>query len=105
MEIIPLHPRFQWIKNSLIRKPRETGRTKPSLLDYLINVAKRSTVSILSENNSTFGSHAWIIRGNKTRMNVAIITIFLGFDQCYVLRGDGVFVVDSGEPNKVLQIL
>jgi hydroxyacylglutathione hydrolase len=33
-------------------------------------------------------------------MNVDIITIFLGFDQCYVLKGDGILVVDSGEPNK-----
>jgi len=32
-------------------------------------------------------------------MNVDIITISLGFDQCYVLKGDGILVVDSGEPN------
>ncbi len=34
-------------------------------------------------------------------MNVDIITIPLGFDQCYVLRGDGVIAIDAGQPGKV----
>jgi len=33
-------------------------------------------------------------------MNIDIISISLGFDQCYVLKGDGVIVVDAGQPNK-----
>ncbi len=33
-------------------------------------------------------------------MRVEIIPIALGFCQCYVLRGDGVIVVDAGAPNK-----
>jgi len=33
-------------------------------------------------------------------MAVDIFTISLGIDQCFVLRGDGIVVVDSGEPNK-----
>ncbi len=33
-------------------------------------------------------------------MSVDIITISLGFDQCYVLKGEGIVVVDSGEPQK-----
>ena len=33
-------------------------------------------------------------------MGVDIFTISLGIDQCFVLRGDGIVVVDSGEPNK-----
>ena len=33
-------------------------------------------------------------------MNVDIITIPLGFDQCYVLKGDGVIAIDAGEPKK-----
>ena len=34
-------------------------------------------------------------------MSVDIITIPLGFDQCYVLKGDGVIAVDGGAPKKV----
>ena len=33
-------------------------------------------------------------------MNVDIITIPLGFGQCYVLKGDGVIAIDAGEPKK-----
>ena len=33
-------------------------------------------------------------------MNVDIITIPLGFGQCYILKGDGVVAVDAGEPKK-----
>jgi len=33
-------------------------------------------------------------------MSIDIISISLGFDQCYVLKGEGVVVVDSGEPKK-----
>ena len=33
-------------------------------------------------------------------MSVDIIPISLGFDQCYVLKGEGIVVVDSGEPQK-----
>lgn len=33
-------------------------------------------------------------------MSVDIISISLGFDQCYVLKGEGIVVVDSGEPQK-----
>lgn len=33
-------------------------------------------------------------------MSVDIISISLGFDQCYVLKGEGIVVVDSGEPKK-----
>ena len=33
-------------------------------------------------------------------MNIDIVTISLGFDQCYVLKGEGVIVVDAGQPNK-----
>ncbi len=33
-------------------------------------------------------------------MGVDIISIPLGFDQCYVLKGEGIVVVDSGEPKK-----
>jgi glyoxylase-like metal-dependent hydrolase (beta-lactamase superfamily II) len=33
-------------------------------------------------------------------MNVDIITIPLGFDQCYVLKGDGVIAIDAGAPQK-----
>jgi hydroxyacylglutathione hydrolase len=33
-------------------------------------------------------------------MAVDIIPIALGFDQCYVLRGDGVIAVDAGAPKK-----
>jgi hydroxyacylglutathione hydrolase len=33
-------------------------------------------------------------------MNVDVITISLGFGHCYVLKGDGIIVVDCGEPNK-----
>lgn len=35
-------------------------------------------------------------------MNVDIITISLGFGQCYVLKGDGVIAIDAGEPKKGL---
>jgi len=35
-------------------------------------------------------------------MNVDIITIPLGFGQCYVLKGDGVIAIDAGEPKKGL---
>lgn len=31
-------------------------------------------------------------------MGVKVITISLGFDQCYVLKGDGVIAVDAGQP-------
>lgn len=31
---------------------------------------------------------------------VEIFTVPLGFDQCYVLRGDGVIAVDAGQPGK-----
>ncbi len=34
-------------------------------------------------------------------MNVDIVTISLGFGQCYLLKGDGVIAVDAGEPKKV----
>jgi glyoxylase-like metal-dependent hydrolase (beta-lactamase superfamily II) len=34
-------------------------------------------------------------------MAVEIIPIALGFDTCYVLKGDGVVAVDAGAPNKV----
>lgn len=95
-----MHPRFQGNKKSLEKQSRETGRTKLSFLDFLIIVAKRITVSMLAVYNSTFSFHAWIIRGDNTGMNVEIFTVSLGFDQCYVLRGDSVLVVDSGEPNK-----
>ncbi|MDH3945799.1 MAG: MBL fold metallo-hydrolase [Chromatiales bacterium] len=33
-------------------------------------------------------------------MTVTIHTIPLGFDQCYVVRGDGVIVIDAGQPGK-----
>ena len=33
-------------------------------------------------------------------MNFDIINLSLGFDQCYVLKGDGVIAVDAGQPNK-----
>jgi glyoxylase-like metal-dependent hydrolase (beta-lactamase superfamily II) len=33
-------------------------------------------------------------------MPVTIHTIPLGFDQCYVVRGDGVIVIDAGQPGK-----
>jgi hydroxyacylglutathione hydrolase len=33
-------------------------------------------------------------------MNIDIITIPLGFGQCYVLKGDGVIAIDAGEPKK-----
>ena len=33
-------------------------------------------------------------------MTAAIYTIRLGFDQCYVVRGDGVIVIDAGQPGK-----
>jgi glyoxylase-like metal-dependent hydrolase (beta-lactamase superfamily II) len=38
-------------------------------------------------------------------MTVEIIPIALGFDTCYVLRADGVVVVDAGAPNKVEKFL
>jgi glyoxylase-like metal-dependent hydrolase (beta-lactamase superfamily II) len=36
-------------------------------------------------------------------MVVEIFTIPLGFDNCYVLKGDGVVAVDAGQPGKVEQ--
>jgi glyoxylase-like metal-dependent hydrolase (beta-lactamase superfamily II) len=33
-------------------------------------------------------------------MTAAVYTIRLGFDQCYVVRGDGVIVIDAGQPGK-----
>lgn len=33
-------------------------------------------------------------------MNIDIVTLSLGFDQCYVVRGDGVIAVDAGVPKK-----
>jgi glyoxylase-like metal-dependent hydrolase (beta-lactamase superfamily II) len=33
-------------------------------------------------------------------LNVDIITVPLGFGQCYLLKGDGVIAVDAGEPKK-----
>jgi glyoxylase-like metal-dependent hydrolase (beta-lactamase superfamily II) len=33
-------------------------------------------------------------------MNIDIVTIPLGFDQCYVLKGNGVIAIDAGEPKK-----
>ena len=33
-------------------------------------------------------------------MEVGIFRIDLGFDQCYVLKSDGVIVVDAGAPGK-----
>jgi glyoxylase-like metal-dependent hydrolase (beta-lactamase superfamily II) len=38
-------------------------------------------------------------------MAVEIIPIPLGFDTCYVLRADGVVVVDAGAPNKAKKLL
>ena len=37
---------------------------------------------------------------NDSQMNVEVITIPLGFDQCYVLKSDGVIAIDAGEPKK-----
>jgi glyoxylase-like metal-dependent hydrolase (beta-lactamase superfamily II) len=37
---------------------------------------------------------------SKAEMTVDIITIPLGFGQCYVLKGDGVIAIDAGEPGK-----
>jgi hydroxyacylglutathione hydrolase len=39
----------------------------------------------------------------EARVAVAILPIQLGFDTCYVLKGDGVIAIDAGEPNKVLE--
>jgi len=33
-------------------------------------------------------------------MNIDIVTIPLGFDQCYVLKGEGVIAIDAGQPRK-----
>jgi len=33
-------------------------------------------------------------------MNIDIVTIPLGFDQCYVLKGEGVIAIDAGQPGK-----
>lgn len=33
-------------------------------------------------------------------MDINITTIPLGFDQCYVLKGEGVIAIDAGEPKK-----
>ena len=41
-----------------------------------------------------------ITEREKPEMNVKIITIPLGFGQCYVLKGDGVIAIDAGEPKK-----
>jgi glyoxylase-like metal-dependent hydrolase (beta-lactamase superfamily II) len=38
-------------------------------------------------------------------MDVAITSVPLGFCQCYVLRGDGVIVVDAGAPKKGSRLL
>ena len=38
-------------------------------------------------------------------MDVAITSVSLGFCQCYVLRGDGVIVVDAGAPNNGARLL
>jgi glyoxylase-like metal-dependent hydrolase (beta-lactamase superfamily II) len=38
-------------------------------------------------------------------MDVAITSVPLGFCQCYVLRGDGVIVVDAGAPNNGSRLL
>ena len=35
-----------------------------------------------------------------TLMAVEIIPIKLGFDQCYVLKSDGIIAVDAGAPNR-----
>lgn len=34
-------------------------------------------------------------------MSVKIYTIHLGFDQCYLLQGDGLVLIDCGEPGKI----
>lgn len=31
---------------------------------------------------------------------VDIFTVPLGFDRCYVLKGDGVIVIDAGQPER-----
>ncbi len=36
----------------------------------------------------------------ELQMKIEIITIPLGFDQCYILKGDGVIAIDAGQQNK-----
>ena len=37
-------------------------------------------------------------------MAIGIFQIDLGFDQCYVLKSEGVIIVDAGAPNRGKQL-
>lgn len=39
-------------------------------------------------------------RRDLLQVTVDIITVSLGFDQCYILKGDGIIAVDAGQPKK-----
>ena len=34
-------------------------------------------------------------------MHLRIHTVSLGFDQCYLIQGDGIIMIDGGEPKKI----
>jgi hypothetical protein len=38
-------------------------------------------------------------------MNVKIFTVKMGFDQCYLLKSEGVIAIDAGAPGKINNLM